>query len=1848
MSSDPVDNRPPEEAQAFSTDGQFQQQQQHLQAEMPATSSHVSFPSSSPASAPISPSPAYTHTFVNGHLRITIPVLDNEGRAVMINGRPKTIIKTFNVTQGGSAGNHALIQKVINAQIQSGAMDRIVREILAADAHNASHAASHPSQGLKLVFTINETGLAVKRIIKATGTVSSTDNIAVGSLGAPESVAQRESVQRSSFAQLRQEVQLRTNMLAALKAAGLSQSIVEDTIDKIFGEGQLGLLGDVDNELADVTLTDLLQLPGNEVAFAALKGLRARATNLPPSYDVRRFHNEKKAMKLCKEMILDMLLMHVHRPPKVVRGTNHEMVQHMYQGTQAPRTPPLEPQNPRFLTAGAGPRALESMAEMATVNRGNPSEADKRVGRTPGLADHNINMGAVVARGDNGEESVVVVRSGKANTLTRAQELAKFALRQELDTGNNAALRPVRNENNTGQAAADGRRVFEYRPAINSHMDLGRAKRVSSAVGFAENEFQYTMSIARSIDEWPPEGYRVLTEITNDEGETEVVEVVIMRPVLSNQPLSSQVAGAGFTWDSTIDMGQNNADHFNGIANQQYLYDYLQDFAHLPQDDLEGLQTAARRLNRRLVETFGKPPETYLMEDTRQVGGVQSHNPLAGLIDFDKLKVKRFYDSGIFESREFQAYEAQVAKLLLTKLQNIQEKRASERSRARLATLQEAENMTIALYAIHFRRLPPESGTPEMSAVLSAIENGTFKTRPERSEEMHAADMEIYRHIACSPTATEGAVKKTKCKQCKSGVDRTGTDVALATAQERFRREHRYTFMPPRSIPVDESGRRVPSTDLLLFKKYFREALHEFAVSIVPETKGYSGLRVGEGASTFFGAQVNPVLHKYLFLQEDAPHLASIGLGGHQSDVRGHEDDTFFNSSIGLSYDDLERRGKHQYKGRLREPGAIYLQSEGSTRKKVAALQKQMKKHASFVKNEVRQALLAIGIPLHELPENIINNQFQLIVHISELNLDPEKIRRLKAQIASRVNPSGDSEAAVKARLVTKTLNRILAIAERAAHVANVERFADGTPQQRRALLASGAISSPTLSDDRLTTDLATMNAVSAAEDSDEEENELGSQRDAPVARAQAERAQAPRSDDALEAEIDRIIRYAYPNTYENEIRDNFTASELQTLERILPKKQLLARGKDLFRKLDKFKDVLDAMLAMERVASLARSQDRAAAASGAQLPGDLGIRVAQWKMLTPGAMKAALESDTLSLGQRIELYKHLPGMIAATNGQEKSKLEHLQGVLKLVMLEKGEFPPQQVQTRVTQLLALSGAALKGAVESLSPADRLELQRWLPQMIRMKEGLPDPDGVVVKYRGIISVLTEVAFTMASRELLAQIKTLHATQDGADTIYTAQLLMMHNEALIPTKDLFELILNEFTKAGSRLTTDEKTILMGFCVRWVEANRDTTQFDVAVPVLRQIAAHGTAHESGSAQRSAAQLTRLLPPLIPAAVPAAAPAVRTPPAPAVAEEADDFKTILSGLYGTRFGGDAAYARNVRKIAADFSAMQAAQRAIIYPQDLVRSKWAGGESPVVKNYRDFLLQMTNFVSRQIQAEPDPVKQRRLIKFFINIGATCLENGDQASAKAIYNALQQLNGLPAQSALDEAKRKYSESWSQLSRLQNVDVLPSLAVPQDAPTLQGERYNIGVLTQMAASAKASLGRDVKFFDLFARRTPPELTTNFFVGIDAMPALNASDVVEVHRMRAALISNPDNAATQLMTVTDLRLLEGVRVDFATLQAANKALIEDLDKRVSTRRSTVYGAGFLGVGEQNAETDAELVRLQGLYRIAQSEKTKLEGIIAAIEARQEALRPLHPSPAASPPPPSPPAPASPPVA
>ncbi len=283
-----------------------------------------------------------------------------------------------------------------------------------------------------------------------------------------------------------------------------------------------------------------------------------------------------------------------------------------------------------------------------------------------------------------------------------------------------------------------------------------------------------------------------------------------------------------------------------------------------------------------------------------------------GMIDFDKVSQR---DLSIFSTDEYKAYQQAVSNFIR----------------------QQEGDAWKALYVVSFMQLPSD---------------GPLELKPAAEHEMHVADIEIYRNLLIK------ALNLSNGKQCMSGCDRTGIGLALACAQDMFRRNKGYDFIPPDTI--QDMNRE----DLLLFKTYFRESLRVHAKEVTILTKGVDGLRI-------FGAGGNPVLNKYLFLEEDTPHAADV---------------------TGVTYEDLFARGKRQYKGKSVDPLIYGGQGQRSIEKKVERTQKYLAKQKERVEqaNTILEEILGI--------KGVLNKNLELAVSVKKVTKPLHELKRLSDQ----------------------------------------------------------------------------------------------------------------------------------------------------------------------------------------------------------------------------------------------------------------------------------------------------------------------------------------------------------------------------------------------------------------------------------------------------------------------------------------------------------------------------------------------------------------------------------------------------------------------------------------------------------------------------------------------------------------------------------------------------------------------------------------------------------------------------------------------------------------------------------
>lgn len=239
-----------------------------------------------------------------------------------------------------------------------------------------------------------------------------------------------------------------------------------------------------------------------------------------------------------------------------------------------------------------------------------------------------------------------------------------------------------------------------------------------------------------------------------------------------------------------------------------------------------------------------------------------------------------------------------------------------------------------------------------------------FRRLPNSMQEIHAADLAIYKNILFQELNLSQAV------QCKSGTDRTAIGVALAVAQDAFKKQYGYYFDPEiHNAPIERDK-------LLFFKSEFRKALKEFGVEITVETKGYYGIKWGGGVP-IIGGVANPVAHKYLYHEGDRH-------GGRVIDVEG------------LDYLDISNGGLHAYKGRIRDPFGLYGKSKTSTKRQLEAIQR------SLSHEDVVFALFQIE---NVVPRGVFNSKLQLTDHISKFKLDIPKIEQRVLELQGTQDP---------------------------------------------------------------------------------------------------------------------------------------------------------------------------------------------------------------------------------------------------------------------------------------------------------------------------------------------------------------------------------------------------------------------------------------------------------------------------------------------------------------------------------------------------------------------------------------------------------------------------------------------------------------------------------------------------------------------------------------------------------------------------------------------------------------------------------------------------------------------------
>jgi hypothetical protein len=284
------------------------------------------------------------------------------------------------------------------------------------------------------------------------------------------------------------------------------------------------------------TLYSRLQDSENEALYLAFQDINNEYTCSSP--------DKKSKLKECEKYLRLVFANETIRPPNYLERDGATVVQHTSRGKCE-----LNFEDPTKPLA-----TINSFSDFADVNRGIPSAADDKT-RSEHIKKHNPNMGGVVIKagmpGFQGTECIVS-RSGRSDSKERIVEETIDALLNQLGTSN---AKGITNENDK----------YFFTHAITTHMDIAWEK----TLGTKENERESIVNMLEAIQDWPPEGYKVVVA-----GK----EIYLKKPIIREQRLSSTVTGVKLGPIPISDLGAAEEDKINFIANQRlFERDFLKD-----------------------------------------------------------------------------------------------------------------------------------------------------------------------------------------------------------------------------------------------------------------------------------------------------------------------------------------------------------------------------------------------------------------------------------------------------------------------------------------------------------------------------------------------------------------------------------------------------------------------------------------------------------------------------------------------------------------------------------------------------------------------------------------------------------------------------------------------------------------------------------------------------------------------------------------------------------------------------------------------------------------------------------------------------------------------------------------------------------------------------------------------------------------------------------------------------------------------------------------------------------------------------------------------------------------------
>ncbi len=408
----------------------------------------------------------------------------------------------------------------------------------------------------------------------------------------------------------------------------------------------------------------------------------------------------------------------------------------------------------------------------------------------------------------NGSDECILTRSGRSNSFKRLEELVRHAAIEQMSVTNKKGLKKLE----------DG--TYEFTHHVTSYLDSSSLKAIPALfqkIGQIfkkdkvnpDNEREQLQQILCAVDTWPKEGIEIQLE--------NKTKIILKKPIVSEELFSRTVLGLRAKSVGLTDLGYSVRDRIEMVNGLRLLK-----FA-IAEKKLD-----YNRGNRVLLDIYEKLVK--ISRDSSLFGRdlpyeelMNGSSPISKALDDPELKTML---------AEFLIAEAHKNNVV-------------------------AE----ALYTVIFRMELPDANAEKKMRISNLKEQG-----------VHAADLEIWRNYL------DDTLNISKGKQCKSGTDRTAVGVALAVAAAQFKKETTRDFLPIKSkkentndtdIIIEDANQE---NDELRFKMIYYRVLREFGLSITPETRGYSGLKLMSGAGKN-GGKANPVAMKYLFNEDDLQEI---------------------------------------------------------------------------------------------------------------------------------------------------------------------------------------------------------------------------------------------------------------------------------------------------------------------------------------------------------------------------------------------------------------------------------------------------------------------------------------------------------------------------------------------------------------------------------------------------------------------------------------------------------------------------------------------------------------------------------------------------------------------------------------------------------------------------------------------------------------------------------------------------------------------------------------------------------------------------------------------------------------